>query len=299
MGGLLWFTMSEEASLLVSAETYEENAVNIGTQQKSADMSRFIDRVREDGLYLLDINITDARIRSIAALLNTYDAPSIMVVSARQYGQRPARMFAEAVGAHSAVGRFIPGSLTNPALRSYIEPDILFVTDPANDQQALREAVATGLPIVGIVDANNHLRNVDIALSVLQRLLRRPLEMLSADPRSQELVAPLLQMIDFTEKETVGAVLGGDDAVPISVNELGASDLAPDFQSWDLPMLFRLPFRLQLPSTSVGEIMVEALSVQAGPISIRISGLQFSSTPIVLIAEELDTAETVRETLQS
>ena len=52
VGGLLWFNMSEEASLLVSAETYEENAVNIRTQQKSADMSRFIDRVREDGLYL-------------------------------------------------------------------------------------------------------------------------------------------------------------------------------------------------------------------------------------------------------
>lgn len=164
MGGLLWSFMSEEASLLVSAEAYEESAVNIGTQQKSADMVRFIDRCREDGLYLLDIHVTDARIRSIAAFLNTYDAPSIMVVSARQYGQRPARLFAEAVGAHSAVGRFIPGSLTNPALRSYLEPDVLFVTDPAADQQALREAVATGLPIVGIVDANNHLRNVDVAL---------------------------------------------------------------------------------------------------------------------------------------
>ena len=144
--------MSDETSLLVSAETYEENAVNIGTQQKSSDMSRFIDRVREDGLYLLDIPTTDARIRSIAALLNTYEKEAIMVVSARQYGQRPARLFAEAIGATSAVGRFIPGSLTNPALRSYIEPDILFVTDPANDQQALREAVASGLPIVGIVD---------------------------------------------------------------------------------------------------------------------------------------------------
>ncbi|MGB1568149.1 MAG: 30S ribosomal protein S2, partial [Candidatus Poseidoniaceae archaeon] len=57
-----------------------------------------------------------------------------------------------------------PGSLTNPALRSYKEPDILFVTDPASDQQSLREAVNTGLPIVGLVDANNKLRNVDIAL---------------------------------------------------------------------------------------------------------------------------------------
>ena len=156
--------MSEEASLLLPFETYEENAVNIGTQQKSADMARFIDTVRDDGLYLLDVNMTDSRIRSTATFLNKFDAPRIMVVSARQYGQRPARLFAEAIGANAAVGRFIPGSLTNPALRSYVEPDILFVTDPAADQQALKEAVNSGLPVVGIVDANNNLRNVDIAV---------------------------------------------------------------------------------------------------------------------------------------
>ena len=154
----------EEATLLLPFETYEENAVNIGTQQKSADMMRFIERVREDGLYILNVNITDSRVRSIAAFLNNFDSPRIMVVSARQYGQRPARLFSEAIGANSAVGRFIPGSLTNPVLRSYVEPEVLFVTDPAADQQALIEAVNSGLPIVGIVDANNNLRNVDIAL---------------------------------------------------------------------------------------------------------------------------------------
>ena len=156
--------MSEESSLLLPFETYEENAVNIVTQQKSADMARFIDTVRDDGLYLLDVNMTDSRIRTTATFLNKFDAPRIMVVSARQYGQRPARLFAEAIGANAAVGRFIPGSLTNPALRSYVEPDVLFVTDPAADQQALKEAVNSGLPVVGIVDANNNLRNVDIAV---------------------------------------------------------------------------------------------------------------------------------------
>ena len=156
--------MSEEASLLLPFETYEENAVNIGTQQKSADMARFIDTVRDDGLYLLDVNMTDSRIRSTATFLNKFESPRIMVVSARQYGQRPARLFAEAIGANAAVGRFIPVSLTNPALRSYVEPDVLFVTDPAADQQALKEAVNSGLPVVGIVDANNNLRNVDIAV---------------------------------------------------------------------------------------------------------------------------------------
>ena len=40
----------------------------------------------------------------------------------------------------------------------------MFVTDPASDQQSLK-AVNTGLPIVGLVDANNKLRNVDVALA--------------------------------------------------------------------------------------------------------------------------------------
>ncbi len=156
--------MSEEGALLVSASTYEENAVNIGTQQKSSDMARFIQTVRDDGLYLLDVGATDQRIRLVAQFLCRYEPGRVMVVSARQYGQRPARLFAEAIGANASVGRFIPGSLTNPVLRSYVEPDKLFVTDPAADQQALIEAVNTGLPIVGLVDANNNLRNVDIAI---------------------------------------------------------------------------------------------------------------------------------------
>ena len=156
--------MSDETGLLIPLELYEESGVNIGTKQKSADMGRFIDSVNSDGLYLLNLNQTDNRIRIIASFLNQFEPSQIMVVSARQYGQRPARLFADAIGANSAVGRFIPGSPTNPALRSYKEPDILFVTDPASDQQSLREAVNTGLPIVGLVDANNKLRNVDVAL---------------------------------------------------------------------------------------------------------------------------------------
>ena len=91
----------------------------------------------------------------------------------------------------------------------------------------------------------------------------------------------------------------GYNVVPISVNELGASDFAPDFQSWDRQMRFRLPFTLQLPSSSVGEITLGVLSVQAGLVSVRISGIQFSIEPIILLAEEPGMEHTVREAPQS
>ena len=45
-----------------------------------------------------------------------------------------------------------------------MEPEVILVTDPAADSQALSEAVKSGLLVAAICDANNRLRNVDIAL---------------------------------------------------------------------------------------------------------------------------------------
>ena len=158
--------MDESLAPLVPLDVYEQHAVHIGTNQKSADMRKFLDTMRQDGggLHLIDVHQTDSRIRTVAKFLSNYDPERILVVSARQYGQRPARMFAQSIGAMRIVGRFIPGTLTNPSLRTYIEPEVILVTDPAADSQALSEAVSSGLPVVGICDANNRLRNGDLVL---------------------------------------------------------------------------------------------------------------------------------------
>ena len=158
--------MAESMSPLVPYDVYERHAVHIGTNQKSADMRGFLDLIQQDssGLHLIDVNQTDARIRVVANFLSNYESERILIVSARQYGQRPARKFARSIGARHIVGRFIPGTLTNPRLRTYIEPEVILVTAPAADSQALSEAVKSGLPVVAICDANNRLRNVDLAL---------------------------------------------------------------------------------------------------------------------------------------
>ncbi|MGE4577630.1 MAG: 30S ribosomal protein S2, partial [Candidatus Methanomethylophilaceae archaeon] len=122
-----------ETELLVSEDTYLTSGVHIGTQQKSADMKDFIYKVRQDGLYVLNIQKTDERIRVAAAMLARYDPKRILVVSARQYGQRPAREFSKAIGTPAFAGRFVPGTLTNPVNPGFVEPEILLVTDPAAD----------------------------------------------------------------------------------------------------------------------------------------------------------------------
>ena len=158
--------MTDEANtdLLVPEDVYLTSGVHIGTQQKSADMKQFIFKVRSDGLYVMDVKQTDARIRAVAKFLSRYEPQRILVVSARQYGQKPAKLFAKAIGANVFAGRFVPGTMTNPNLPQYMEPAVLVVTDPAADQQAVAEALNIGIPIVALCDANNETRNVDLVI---------------------------------------------------------------------------------------------------------------------------------------
>jgi len=153
-----------DQSLLVAEDLYLTSGVHIGTQQKSADMRRFIFKVRNDGLYVLDIKSTDERIRVAGDFLSRIEPERTLVVCQRQYGQKPARIFAKNIGAKSMVGRFVPGTLTNPLLPTFFEPDAIVVTDPSADQQALREAVNIGIPVVALCDANNDLKFVDLAI---------------------------------------------------------------------------------------------------------------------------------------
>ncbi|WOX57373.1 30S ribosomal protein S2 [Methanoculleus receptaculi] len=149
---------------LVSVEEYLAAGVHIGTQQKSKDMMKFIYRVRGDGLYILDIQATDDRIKTAAKFLSQYDPAKILVVTSRQYGQYPAKMFADAIGGMSVIGRFIPGMLTNQRLNKYIEPEVVVVTDPISDAQAVNEAVQTGIPVVALCDTNNMMKYVDLVI---------------------------------------------------------------------------------------------------------------------------------------
>jgi small subunit ribosomal protein S2 len=149
---------------LTSLDNYLAAGVHIGTQQKNADMMPYIYRVRPDGLYVLDVKKTDERIATVAKFLAKFEPGRILVVSRRQYGQRPIEQLARLVGAKAIAGRFIPGTLTNPNLKHFVEPDVLLVTDPRGDEQALREAGEIGIPVVALCDTDNSAAGVDIVI---------------------------------------------------------------------------------------------------------------------------------------
>ena len=150
--------------LLVPEEEYLTSGVHIGTQHKTADMKPYIFRVRNDGLFVLDVAKTDLAIRAAAAKVAKYDPKRVLFVSQRQYGQKPVKECAVAAGANAIAGRFMPGTLTNPIVAGFMEPEILICTDPLGDAQAMREAMNIGIPIIGLVDSNNETKNLDIVI---------------------------------------------------------------------------------------------------------------------------------------
>ena len=147
--------------LLVPEDEYLTSGVHIGTQHKTADMKPYIFRVRNDGLFVLDVAKTDSQVRKAAAFISKFDANRVLFVSQRQYGQKPVKECAKAVGANAIAGRFMPGSMTNPIVPGFIEPEVLILTDPIGDAQAMREALNIQIPILGLVDSNNETKNLD------------------------------------------------------------------------------------------------------------------------------------------
>jgi len=143
--------------------------IRVGTPVKTKFMSPFIVRANPEGLYILDISKTLTRIDVAAKFIGRAEISKIIVTSAREYGKTPVQKFCEATGASGIIGRFMPGTFTNPSLSSYMEPQVVIVTDPQADQQAVLEATRAGVPVVAIANSDNVTSNVDLVIPANNR----------------------------------------------------------------------------------------------------------------------------------
>lgn len=155
---------SVEEELLLPQDTMLSAGIHIGTRMKTKDMGPFIYRVRADGLFVLDVQKTDERIRVAAKFLARFEPSKIATVAARLYGRSPVEKFCEVVGATPILGRFVPGLLSNPLYPNRIEPNVILVSDPKADVQAVKEASTVGIPVIALCSTDNDFSYVDLAI---------------------------------------------------------------------------------------------------------------------------------------
>jgi small subunit ribosomal protein S2 len=150
--------------LLLPRDTLLSAGIHIGTRMKTLDMEPFIYRVRPDGLFVLDVKKTDDRIRVTAKFLSRYEHAKVAVAATRLYAQEPIKKFCQLTGATPLIGRFIPGQLSNPQYPGRIDPEVILVSDPRADAQAVKEASKVGIPIVALCSTDNEFAGVDLVI---------------------------------------------------------------------------------------------------------------------------------------
>ncbi len=149
---------------LIPLDDYLSNGVHVGLKYKTADMKEFIYKIRPDKLCVFDVKKINDRLRIAADFIARYDPEKVIVVSNRVYGRTPTKKFCEYTGCKVIDKRFVSGTFTNPEIEDYVEAELLLVTDPSSDQQAIKEAGLVGITVVAICDTNTRSKNIDFII---------------------------------------------------------------------------------------------------------------------------------------
>ena len=154
-------------------QLYLSCGIHIGTKLLTGDAKRFIYRQTNYGLYVIDLTKTDERLNIAAKFLSKYieeGSDRVIVTSIRRYGKEPVKKFCEVLGCKAVINRFIPGSLTNPLIDTYIkDASVVVIVDPHADKVILREAKLARIPVVSIFDTDDTLNGIDLAIPANNR----------------------------------------------------------------------------------------------------------------------------------
>ena len=143
--------------------------IRVGTEVKTKFMIPYITQANPEGLYLFDLDITLSRIETASKFIKKFDIKKVIVYSGRTYANTPIEKFCELTGARKMLGRFMPGTLTNPTLPYYSEPQLIIVSDPQVDAQAVTEATNAGVPVIGIANTDNVTSELDLVIPANNR----------------------------------------------------------------------------------------------------------------------------------
>ncbi len=156
--------MTETSQFLVAQDTYLKAGIHIGTKFRTKYMEPFIYKTRPDGLSVLNLQKIDERLRLAGKFLAQYEPKDVLVVSRRENGWKAVRAFGKHTAVKTFAGRYPPGILTNPALETFMEVKVVFVTDAWPDRNAIKDAMHIGIPVIALCDTNNQANQIDLVV---------------------------------------------------------------------------------------------------------------------------------------
>jgi len=155
-GKMVAFGLSEKALLATG--------IRIGTPVRTKTMEIFTARPRPDGLHMIDYAKTIQRIDVAGKFISATGAKNTVVYTSREHSTVAVEKFCELTGAMSRLGRFMPGTFTNPLYPGHIDAELVVVADPMSDTQAIVEAGKLGVPVIAVCDTDNVTDDIDLVI---------------------------------------------------------------------------------------------------------------------------------------
>lgn len=150
--------------LLLTPEEFLKSGIHIGTRYKTKGMKNYIYNTRKDGLRVLAIETISDRIKLAAKLIAQYEPSKVIIVGRRIFGLTAITHFCNITGTKAITGRFIPGTFTNTESKTFVEPELVVVTETNIDKQAVQEAKNCNVPVIAFSSTNNFTENVDLII---------------------------------------------------------------------------------------------------------------------------------------
>ncbi len=150
------FQLSEKALLATG--------VRIGTPVRTKTMEQFTTRPRPDGLHMIDYSKTLRRIDVAGKFIAFVGTQNTVVYTSREHGTVAVAKFCELTGAIPLIGRFMPGTFTNPLYPGHLDAELVVIADPTSDTQAIVEAGRLGVPVISVCDTDNVTDDIDLVI---------------------------------------------------------------------------------------------------------------------------------------
>lgn len=151
-------------ALGLSEKALLATGIRIGTPVRTKTMEQFTARPRPDGLHMIDYAKTLQRIDIAGKFIASTGAQNTVVYTSREHGTVAVEKFCELTGAMQRIGRFMPGTFTNPLYPGHLDAELVLVADPMSDTQAIVEAGKLGVPVIAICDTDNVTDDVDLVI---------------------------------------------------------------------------------------------------------------------------------------
>lgn len=165
----------------LSGDALKATGIHLGIKgMVSKDMARFVTEITPNGNPIMDIDTIISRLEAAGKFIAFSGEgqegvkPVLYATDARF--ENALEAFNRATDIPTVYKRFLPGTLTNSQLPSYVDASILIVSDPTNgvpkkenqpptgDCRAMQEASKEGIPVVAICDTNATFDNVDFCI---------------------------------------------------------------------------------------------------------------------------------------